>query len=336
MGTDPSFANALRRILLAEIPTLAIEDVFINQNTGVVHDEILAQRLGLVPLRGSKAGLRWLRWRRRRRMAGPSEGMGDDSGPTPDAVGEEGVIGPGEEDTPTDFNTVQLDMKVACSWKPDGERRFRQEDETDPHEIYEHAHIYARDLTFAPVGQQSIRFPTEDPIRPVHPNILLDKLRPGHEVELVCHANLGIGADHAKFSPVATASYRLLPTISILQPIRGSAARRFQKCFPDGVIGIKRTNGKIKAVGSAMEQDEEEVDEVVVQDTMKDTVTREVLRHDEFKDKVKLGRKRDHFIFSVESTGQWDGDELVEESIKILRQKCQRLRKCLDELREVQ
>ncbi|AFZ79819.1 DNA-directed RNA polymerase I, putative [Theileria equi strain WA] len=48
-GLNVSIANALRRILIAEIPTLAIETVEIRQNTGVVQDELLAHRLGLVP-----------------------------------------------------------------------------------------------------------------------------------------------------------------------------------------------------------------------------------------------------------------------------------------------
>lgn len=43
-------ANALRRILIAEVPTVAIHDVTIYQNTGVVHDENLCSRLGLVPI----------------------------------------------------------------------------------------------------------------------------------------------------------------------------------------------------------------------------------------------------------------------------------------------
>ena len=268
-------------------------------------------------------------------MAGPSEGMGDDPGPSADGVEEDGPLGPGGEDMSTDFNTVQLELKMQCSWKEGGQTKFFDQDETDPAELYNDAHMYARHLTFTPIGQQVERFPASDPIRPVHPEILLDKLRPGHEVELVCHANLGIGADHAKFSPVATASYRLLPTIDLLKPIRGPAAKRLQKCFPEGVIGVERRQGTVTADGGAMQQDEGEDDEAVVKDPMRDTVTREVLRHEEFKDKVKLGRRRDHFIFSVESTGQWDSDELVEESIKILREKCRRLQQCLSELREV-
>jgi DNA-directed RNA polymerase I and III subunit RPAC1 len=58
-------------------------------------------------------------------------------------------------------------------------------------------------------------------------------------------------------------------------------------------------------------------------------VSRECLRHEEFEGKVKLGRIRDHFIFSVESVGQWDSDELFLDSVKILRGKCKVLKKSL-------
>jgi DNA-directed RNA polymerases I and III subunit RPAC1 len=83
--------------------------------------------------------------------------------------------------------------------------------------------------------------------------------------------------------------------------------------------------------GSGYEGKEGELRAVVV-NPMKDTVSRECLRHEEFKDKVKLGRVRDHFIFRIESTGQWDSDELFLESLKILRIKCERMRRNLDNL----
>jgi DNA-directed RNA polymerase subunit D len=48
---DASFANALRRIIIAEVPTLAIEDVIIIENTSALYDELFAHRLGLIPLK---------------------------------------------------------------------------------------------------------------------------------------------------------------------------------------------------------------------------------------------------------------------------------------------
>lgn len=50
IGVDAPVANALRRIMIAEIPTMAIHKVQVIQNTSVIPDEVLAHRLGLVPI----------------------------------------------------------------------------------------------------------------------------------------------------------------------------------------------------------------------------------------------------------------------------------------------
>lgn len=49
-GVDLSFANALRRVMIADIPTLAIDMVEIQQNTTALPDEFLSHRLGMIPL----------------------------------------------------------------------------------------------------------------------------------------------------------------------------------------------------------------------------------------------------------------------------------------------
>lgn len=49
-GVDTPFVNALRRIMLAEVPSMAIDEVVIIENSSVLHDEILSHRLGLIPL----------------------------------------------------------------------------------------------------------------------------------------------------------------------------------------------------------------------------------------------------------------------------------------------
>ena len=297
LGLDAALANAFRRILLAEIPTLAIEDVFIENNTSVIQDEVLAHRLGLIPFKGGREGLHnFLKWHKK-----PTEGQDVWS-------------------TCFDYNTVQLELNVTCTVNDAADKA-----ETDPLKAYHNAHVYAKDIKFLSDGRQEQYFSGEDAIAPVNPDILIAKLRPQQTIDLKMNMYKGIGADHAKFSPVATASYRLLPTIDITRPILGADAEKFVGCFPEGVIGLEKVTKKEAArAGSGYEGHAGEL-KVVVKDPMKDTVSRECLRHPEFSDKVKLGRRRDHFIFSIESTGQWESDELFLEAVKHLKLKCKKL-----------
>lgn len=112
----------------------------------------------------------------------------------------------------------------------------------------------------------------------------------------------GIGQDHAKFSPVgmyillgkgrqcvrsiavtiATASYRLLPEITLTKPVRGEKAKKLAKCFSKGVVKVVKG------------EDGESYAKVV--NPRRDTCSREVFRHEDLKDCVRLSRVRDHFI----------------------------------------
>lgn len=300
VGLDASIANAFRRILIAEVPTLAIEYVYIMNNTSVIQDEVLASRLGLIPLKGSIEGLKWMRWFKKPTDEDPN----------------------GSE--PLDYNTAVLKLDIECTVNENAPRG-----EQDPRILYHNAHVYASDIVFVPSGRQTQYFTGEGEIAPVNPDILIAKLRPGQVIHLEMHCIKGIGADHAKFSPAATATYRLLPEIRILRPIIGEDAKKFAKCFPKGVIGLEKITPSQAAQKDSGYEGHAGEEYAVVVDPFKDTVSRECLRHDEFKDKVKLGRVRDHFIFNVESTGQFPSDDLFLESVQILKQKCVRLKKDL-------
>lgn len=254
-----------------------------------------------MPFKGGKQGLlEFMKWYKK-----PEEGSAD------------------EAPTPYDYNTILMELKVECTRNKEAARG-----ETDPHKAYYNAHVYAKDIKFKPYGRQLEYFSDENAIAPTNPDILIAKLRPGQVIDIEMHAIKGVGADHAKFSPVATASYRLLPVIDIQFPILGNDAHKFKKCFPEGVIELDKVT---KEDAAENEQYAGHVGETkaFVADAMKDTVSRECLRHPEFSSKVKLGRVRDHFIFNVESVGQWNSDELFLESVNMLRAKCEAFKRNL-------
>ena len=281
-----------------------------STNTSIIQDEVLAHRLGLIPLCGDREGLRWMKWYKK---------------PTDDDAGS---------GTPADYNTVVLRLDVECKWQDGGLQRAVA-GETDPDKLYVGHNVYAKDIVFEPHGRQNDVFAHSEgkEIRSTNPDILIAKMRPGQSIALSMHAIKGIGQDHAKFSPVATASYRLMPTIDITKPIIGADAKKFARCFPRGVIKLDKVTSEDTQKHAELEGKEGEP-KAVVENAMNDTVSRECLRHPEFKDKVKLGRIRDHFIFKVESTGQWESDELFLESVKLLKIKCQRIKRGLDEMQK--
>lgn len=61
--------------------------------------------------------------------------------------------------------------------------------------------VYSKHIKWLPIGNQAELYKEEE-IGPIHDDILIAKMRPGHELDLKLIAVKGIGSDHAKFSPV--------------------------------------------------------------------------------------------------------------------------------------
>eukprot|EP01105_Mastigella_eilhardi_P027901 TRINITY_DN8866_c0_g1_i1.p1 TRINITY_DN8866_c0_g1~~TRINITY_DN8866_c0_g1_i1.p1 ORF type:complete len:368 (+),score=118.10 TRINITY_DN8866_c0_g1_i1:42-1106(+) len=266
IGIDASVANAFRRILLSEVPTVCIETVYMQNNTSVLHDEILAHRLGLIPIKADPASFEFRT---------------------------------SKDADCTEVDTVVFKLQVKC--QPDPQNR----------DLLLHETVTSGDLVWIPQGDQATTF-EDNPIRPVNDDIVIAKLARGQEIECDLYAHKGIGKDHAKFSPVATASYRILPDIRFLKPVTDDLAQKLCTTCPMGVFDIE--------------------DGVCVAKRPRNcTMCRECVRND-WANYVKLGRILDHFIFSIESTGILTPRTLFIEAVQILMKKCDRIKEEINDL----
>jgi len=280
IGIDFCLANAFRRIMLAEVPSMAVDRVFIYNNTSVIQDEVLAHRLGLIPF---KADHRLFEMHKR-----STERVRD-----------------GDEDPmKVDQDTLVFKLQIKCKKNP----RYKSS-ATDivGDDMYIDHKVYSRHIEWVPVHDQRNYYKASN-IGPIHDDILIAKLRPGQEIDVVMHCVKGIAKDHVKFQPVATASYRLLPEIILKKPVTGEMAHRLKACFPKGVIKVDSVGGE---------------DVAHVANCRRDTCSREVLRHSDLKECVELTRVKHHFIFSVESVGALPPNVIFTEAVDILMQKCQ-------------
>ncbi|KAA0154340.1 hypothetical protein FNF27_06703 [Cafeteria roenbergensis] len=274
-GVSAAIANAIRRILISEVPSMAIETVFMHNNTSIIQDEVLSHRLGLIPIRADPREFDW-----------PSEAAGA-----------------------TDLNTLVFGLDVTGVEAPPSKRDGGAGDRL--------THVYSRDITWGPQGGQEERF-ADRPVEPVEGDIVLAKLLPGQTICLEAHAVKGTGADHAKFSPVATASYRLAPEVELPgEGFVGDDARSLVATCPMGVFDIED-------VGSSTGP------RAVVAQPRACTMCRECLRPAGWAQRVRLRKVNDHFLFRVESTGALPAATLVEMALEIFAEKARNAKEALE------
>lgn len=261
IGIDPPFANALRRVMMSEIPTMAIEDVYIKNNTSVLPDETLAHRLGLIPINADPR-----KFERKKK---------------------------GEF---TDTDTIVFNLHVKCSKAPKAK-------ENDPEEKkYINSRVLSGHLEWQPQGEQDVTFENE-PIGPVYDDILIAKLRPGQEIDVVCYCEKNIGKEHAKWMAASPATYRLLPEIKVSDEVTGELAEELVKTCPLNVFDIEDL-GNVKRVVTARPRD--------------CSLCRECVRHPQFQEHVKLSAVKNHYIYTIESVGVLKPEEIFIEAVKVI------------------
>ncbi|EDO35589.1 predicted protein [Nematostella vectensis] len=275
IGIDASVANAFRRILLAEVPTMAIEKVFLYNNTSIIQDEVLAHRLGLIPIH---ADPRLFNYKK----------QGDEEA---------------QDDT-----TLVFELKVKCI-----KNKNAPKDATDPDELYINSKVTTDHLKWIPTPQQAQKFGPQD-IRPLSNVVFFFTLQ---ELDIKMHAVKGVGKDHAKFSPVgkSTASYRLLPEITLLKPCEDELADKLAACFSPGVI-------KVKTVNEKNHTNDQNVGLRSLCNIISVYISENIIRN-EFVEK-------NYTNVSVESIGALRPEVLVCEAIKVLISKCRQFISELD------
>jgi DNA-directed RNA polymerase I and III subunit RPAC1 len=256
VGIDAALANAFRRILLGEIPTMAVHTCTFSDNTSIISDEVLAHRLGLIPI-----------------AVDPRKYSFEDE--------------------------LVFRLRAECKSIPGADP------DMPPEKRFIESSVYSSSM-------QCVSHPE---IRPVDEKILIAKLRPGQVIDVEMTVKKGYGWDHTKWSPVDTASYRLMPQIDIidLAGVRGRDAEILKRMCPMNVFDIED--------GAA-----------VVARPRQCTMCRECIRTDDWNKRVRLSRVKNHFIFSIESLGAMTAADIFREACKVLREKSAALKEAVTEM----
>lgn len=225
-GISPAYANALRRILMHEVPTLAIEDVEFSKNSSILYDERIAHRLGLLPLL-------------------------------------------------TDLKSYE--MKKDCKCEGKGCARCQ-------------VSISLKAKGPCMVTAAALK-PKDPKIKPAYPEMPIVQLLKGQELEFEATAELGVGKEHAKWSPCLV-WYTFEPDVKVNN--NSSLFDEYKNKYPAAAFD---KSGKLDK-------------KLIMEHHLVDAcagVCDEV---------VQVTYNNNNFIFNIESWGQLDCMELVEAAIE--------------------
>lgn len=180
-NTDISMANALRRVMMAEVPTLAIDLVEFADNSSCLKDEVIAHRLGLIPLRSQRRAMSHWNYNHMCSCGGFCE------------------------ECSVTF-TLDCDYAKMIEDIPEQQR-------TD---VEMGIQVTSRHLISQNPDVQPVHFGNEDEALASYDDaILITVLGPGQRLKLEAIAKKGIGKEHAKWNPVATVALKHYPVVRL-------------------------------------------------------------------------------------------------------------------------
>ena len=297
-NTDASVANALRRVMIAEVPTMAIDRVEISVNDTLLHDEFIAHRLGLIPLR----------------VLPPNK---------PDAFkyNRECVC---NDRCPLCSVVFNLDVECSLAEK---ERIVYSSDLV----LEEQSCQYPTQ----PVDFSSEK--TKSTILGATAadagGITIVKLAPGQRIKISCVALKGFGKIHAKWAPCSVATFAYKARIRLneatMMRLTDAQKRQFVAASPTEVYAYdERTKKIVVRDASACTFDGE--CEKLGQKWADEMSERE---GNYVENVVRVSVEPHHYTFHVETTGALPPEEIVQTGITVILGKLKRLQYEVDRLR---
>lgn len=160
--------------------------------------------------------------------------------------------------------------------------------------------------------------------------ISLVKIGPGQHLKLKAIARMGISKEHAKWCPVAAATYRFWPIITIndeaCSTLTHDQKQQLVDVCPDNILELDEVSGKLVVAENAWELATFTDDLKHLQMSMK--------KRPEDDDFVTVEHSQDKFIFCVEGTGAMDAEDILMSSLRVLADRLFYLRSKLDVLKD--
>ncbi|KAG9044970.1 45 kDa subunit of RNA polymerase II [Tulasnella sp. UAMH 9824] len=179
-GVDLAFANSVRRVMMADLPTVAIDLVEVESNTTALADEFIAHRLGLIPLISTKC---------------------------------DSLMNYAKDCTCVSHChncTVELSLRVTCTLEGETFSVTSRHLEVRKGPWAAEQSDMPPDTNLLDQRDENFGHPAPERYTDAEP-ILIAKMRKGQELKLRCYAKKRIAKEHAKWSPCSAVGFEYDP-----------------------------------------------------------------------------------------------------------------------------
>jgi len=177
-NVDSSVANAIRRVVISEVPTLAIDIVTFENNSTFQQEEYLAHRLGLIPICSTSKQLSI----------------------------HENFVEAKYCNCPDECPRCSVRFECDVSYTQKAEQMGLKQD--DPAQVF----VTSADIILDKKWNIDFIHPVTYKLDKKLSTVAIVKLEKDQSLKFKATARLGIGKDHAKWSPVSIATFQFNPS----------------------------------------------------------------------------------------------------------------------------